>query len=523
MERLASVLRWLAFMVFATGCFAVWWLYRPSSWQESWEAVGLVAKPAWGHRGVRITALLGILATLAARWLSRNPVAIRPRQNIHRTNVSLPASGGKPAQGSASADPVDSLLDRSGRGEPDVDPERLRSRLEALLGKRPDVPGFVDHLLLAAVEARVSDIHLQPLDLSTRLTFRVGGELREVASLPQAHHETIVRRLKVLAGLVTYRSEGPQDGRFTFDSPRGTADLRVSVLPTHHGEKVVLRLVRVGAGLLPMDQLGMGGDLRTRLEALLAEPQGMIVLSGPTGSGKTTTLYSALQHLHETSGATTHLASLEDPIEVELPFISQTQVNRQVGLTFAEALRAVLRQDPNVLMIGEIRDPESAKIAVQAGLTGHLILTSIHAESAVGVSNRLIDLGIEPFMISSALLALVSQRLARCLCSDCRHPAPVAKPVAQRLAASGVAIDGLTFYRSPGCRSCLSKGYRGRRAIFELVVVDSDLRRLIAARTSTDRIYEAAVAAGTVPLLKAAVHDAAQGFLSLEEALRIAG
>lgn len=512
MDRLARILRWLAGGVVAAGGFASWWLFRPSSVGEWLETSLLVLRPASSNPGVWAAIAVVVLSALAARFFDHRPIDIKPRRKVHRATV--PAGGSvEPASGLAA----------SARDPAPADPAKARSRLESLLGKRPDVPAFVDQMLLTAIDVRASDIHLQPLDLSTRLTYRVGGELREVASLPQDQHEAVVRRLKVLAGLVTYRVEEPQDGRFTFDSPRGTADLRVSVLPTHHGEKVVLRLVRVGAGLLPWDELGMPEPLRRQLEALLREPQGLIVLSGPTGSGKTTTLYSALQHLHQARGTTTHLASIEDPIEVELPFISQTQVHRQVGLSFAEALRAVLRQDPNVLMIGEIRDPETAKIAVQAGLTGHLILTSIHAESAAGVCNRLIDLGIEPFMVSSALLATVSQRLPRWLCPDCRHPAAAPEPVAARLAAKGVAIDGLTFYRSEGCRACGGNGHRGRRAIFELVEMNSDLRRLIISRAPTDRIYEAAVRAGTVPLVRAAVLEAAQGSLSLEEATRISG
>ncbi len=520
MDRVARILRWLALGVAAAGGLASWWLFRPSSVAAWLDTFVLVLRPALGNPAVWIAAAVGVLSTLAARFFDVRPVEIRPRRKVHRAGasagvtgvsdaVSAPATKGNPVSEGRTASPSDLA--------------KARSRLELLLGKKPDVPAFVDQMLLTAIAARASDIHLQPLDLSTRLTYRIGGELQEIASLPQNRHEAVVRRLKVLSGLVTYRVEAPQDGRFTFDSPRGTADLRVSILPTHHGEKVVLRLVRVGAGLLPWEQLGMPESLRSRLESLLREPQGLIVLSGPTGSGKTTTLYSALQHLHQDRGTTTHLASIEDPIEVELPFISQTQVFRQVGLSFAEALRAVLRQDPNVLMIGEIRDPETAKIAVQAGLTGHLILTSIHADSAAGVCNRLIDLGIEPFMVSSALLATVSQRLARCLCPDCRHPASVPEPTVARLAAKGVAIDGLTFFRAEGCGACDGKGHRGRRAIFELVEMNGDLRRLITSRAPTDRIDEAAVGAGTVPLARAAVLAAAQGTLSLEEALRVAG
>jgi general secretion pathway protein E len=399
--------------------------------------------------------------------------------------------------------------------------QRFRGPLEAALSGRADIPLFVNRLLAAAALARASDIHLQPLEITTRISMRVSGELEEAAAPPQAHHEAIVRRLKILANLVPYETRKPQDGRFTFDSPRGSVDLRMSVMPTGHGEKVVLRLMQVGESLLRINELGMDPATQQSFEELLRQPQGVIVLTGPTGSGKTTTLYSALQHIHESRGTTTQLATLEDPIEIELPFASQTQIQQATGLGFQDALRAVLRQDPNVVMIGEIRDAESARIAIQAGLSGHLILTSLHADSAVGVFPRLIDLGVEPFLAASALLATVSQRLVRCLCPQCRHSATLNRRQAKALAERRVGSDGLTFYVSEGCRACKNSGIVGRKALFEILRVSPQLRQEVTSKASIEKLQELARAEGMKPLLEAAIAEAAHGTVAIDETLRI--
>ena len=266
--------------------------------------------------------------------------------------------------------------------------------------------------------------------------------------------------------------------------------------------------------------------LRDRYRELLREPQGVLVLTGPTGSGKTTTLYAALEHIHRTRGDTVNIATLEDPIEVDLPFLNQTE--RGPGLSFSDGLRAVLRQDPDVLMIGEIRDRETAQTAVQAGLTGHLILTTLHAESATGVFNRLIDLGVEPFLVASSVLATLSQRLVRRLCPDCRRPTPLKRRVAERLAARGIATADrpggpLAFQAAAGCEACDHRGHRGRQAIFELLATSTALRQLVTAKATTDRIEELARSEGMTPLRELAVAAAAAGEISLDEVLRVAG
>jgi len=497
---LAKLLRWLALLTFLGGAVCLYLLFRPSGWADWTSALRYSLEPALKGPWLPVAAAVAVVATLLARWLDRPVLGKAPARPRAAT----------PAEGMGSVAPTAAHRD-----------DRLRARLEAALAGRADIPLFVDRLLTAAALVRASDIHLQPLELTTRISMRVSGELEEVANTPQAHHEAIVRRLKVLAGLVPYETRKPQDGRFTFDSPRGSVDLRMSVMPTGHGEKVVLRLMRVGEGLLRLDELGMNQTTQQALQELLRESQGLIVLTGPTGSGKTTTLYSALQHIHESRGATTQLATLEDPIEIELPFASQSQIQRATGLTFQDALRSVLRQDPNVVMIGEIRDAESARIAVQAGLSGHLILTSLHADSAVGVFPRLIDLGVEPFLVASALLATISQRLVRRLCSHCRHPAALSRSQTKRLTERRVAADGLTFQVAEGCRACDGSGIAGRRALFEILKVSPQLRQQVTAKASTDRLEELARLEGMKPLLETAIAEAARGTLTLDEALRV--
>ena len=505
---MTRILLWLALATCLAGLGAIYVEYRPTTLMDGYFVLrDRIFAPAAEDPLVILATTVAIVA-----WFSSLD---RDRSSLDRDRSSrsrpAPSNPRRPLPQDHSSDSP----------APKAAPQLSKARLEAALEGRPDIPVFVERLLEAATLARASDIHLQPLERTTRVSFRSGGVLNEVAALPQAHHQDIVRRLKVLAHLVPYESRKPQDGRFTFQSSRGAVDLRMSVVPTSHGEKVVLRLMRIGEGLLKLSDLGLDEARRQRLEALLEEPQGVIVLTGPTGSGKTTSLYAAMDHIHCTRGGTTQLNTLEDPIEIELPFASQTQVQRAAGLDFHEALRSVLRQDPDILMVGEIRDPESAHIAIQAGLSGHLILTSLHADSAVGVFPRLIDLGIEPFLAASAILATVSQRLVRRLCPDCRRPKKPSRDQTRRLTEKRIPIDGLTFYVSEGCRACDGSGFGKRTAIFEVLKVSSAFRQEVTARTATDRLAELARREGNKTLLEAAVEEAARGRISLEEALRV--
>ncbi len=506
MIRAASYLNLLAFGVSLVGVFCFFLTFRPSGGREWLASAADFGPAAFGHPMVAIAAAVAVVATVAARVLDR-PLPIERQKKIHALD---------PAVAQRSLTPLSEAVDdRYSR-------EQLRLRLEGLMRGGGDMIAFVDELLAGAIRCRASDIHIQPREGSTRLALRIEGELTEVALVAETLHAKIVRRLKVLARLVPYKTDEPQDGRFAIEMPASPVDVRVSVLPTQHGEKVVLRLVRPGAGLLELEELGMGAALERAFKELLREPQGLVVLTGPTGSGKTTTLYSALNHLHETRGGTTNIATIEDPVEIELPFLSQTQVDRAKGLDFSAGLRAVLRQDPNVLLLGEIRDSETASIAIQAGLTGHLILTSLHADSTAGVFARLIDVGVEPFLVGSSMLACLSQRLVRRLCPRCRRPARAGREAAARLAEHGISVDGLEFYSGEGCRACNQTGHAGRTAIFEMLRMTPALRHRIASKIPTQEIEAAAIEAGMKPLLATAVEAAASGRISLDEALRVA-
>ncbi len=519
MNRLAKMLRIGALLVAVAGLICLYLDRRPPDLAAVAFAAASLASLAAANVWVLAAAAVAVAAWLAAWLVERAPL----RSQAPAAAVAEPPP--VPIE-MASAPPEPVAL---------APGDEVGPRLTRRLRGEVDVPAFVDELLAAATTAGASDVHVKPTDVESRIAWRVRGELADVVAAPIEHHELIVRRLKIMAELVTYQTDLPQDGRFRLESPLGAVDVRMSVLATRHGEKVALRLARAGHGLVALDRLGMPEPVLEATRELLTERQGLIVLTGPTGCGKTTTLYGSLAHIHEHRGATTSIATIEDPVEIDLPFLSQTQVaqaTRPAGggqtqrLTFAASLRAVLRQDPNVLMIGEIRDAETAHIAVEAGLTGHLILTTLHAESTAGVFNRLIDMGIEPFLASSSVLAALSQRLARRLCRECRQPMPREQATVQRLIRHGItrtAAESLSFYSAPGCEACGHSGVSGRTAIFELLRLTPPLRDLIAAKATTQRIEEAALGEGMTPLFKAAVLEAVEGNVSLDEALRVAG
>ncbi len=400
--------------------------------------------------------------------------------------------------------------------------ELLRRELASIMqAPQPDMIAFVDALLRGAVRVRASDVHLHPLEGGTDISYRVHGVLTEVMRFPREQHKQLVSRLKVLSRITIFHTDRPQDGHFVLDLSAGTADIRVSVLPTNHGERVVLRLGNVGVALPDLGNIGMPEPLLGRLRALCDRPQGIIFLTGPTGSGKTTTIYAALAHIKESRRQTTQIVTIEDPVEYDVPFLTQTQVNNQVGLTFAAGLRSILRQDPNVIMVGEIRDAETAHIAVQAGLTGHQIVTTVHAESAAGAFNRLIEMGVEPFLLASASLASVSQRLVRALCEHCRRPTPCTADETNQLDRLGEPAEG--FFTAPGCEHCDHTGYAGRLAFFEMLEVTDEVRELMNTKVPTAHIHAAAIAGGMVPLVHAGLQLARQGSTSLREVLRVAG
>jgi general secretion pathway protein E len=385
----------------------------------------------------------------------------------------------------------------------------------------PDIIVFMDALMDGAIRVGASDVHIHPLEAGTRIAFRVHGVLEEVLTFPRVQHPRLINRVKVLAKLTLYKLDKPQDGHFPFTTQEGPADIRVSILPTNHGEAVALRIARTGVKLPRLTALGFPSALMERYQQILGLPQGVIFVAGATGSGKTTSLYASLGYIKESRGELTRIATIEDPVEFDVPLFAQTQVNAEQGFTFAQGLRSVLRQDPNVIMVGEIRDPETARTAIQAGLSGHLILTTVHANSASGVFNRLIEMGAEPFLLASATAATISQRLVRALCPHCRQPAPISPEEVARLDSMGLASG--TFYGAVGCQRCGGSGYLGRTAIYEMLVVTPAIRDAISAKLPTPQLQEIARKEGMVPLLAAGVERARAGMTTLREVFRVVG
>ncbi|MBX3129654.1 MAG: type II/IV secretion system protein [Polyangiaceae bacterium] len=397
-----------------------------------------------------------------------------------------------------------------------------RRRIEECAEGRGHVVELLDELLKGAVRAQASDVHVSPSADGVRLTLRVQGQLHEVAALPLEFAPLLATRIKVLARLDTV-ARTPQDGRLVTGVEGGNIEARVSTLPTENGERVALRIVRGSRDVLQLDALGFQPDMLGKLEQVLARPQGLLFVTGPVGSGKTTTLYACLEHIARTRGRTTTLVTLEDPIELELPFATQTQMHPKAGMTFASVLRSVLRQDPNVLMLGEIRDRETAEIAMQAGLTGHLILTTVHGQSTAGVFARLVDVGVEPFVLASATLGCLSQRLVRTLCLACRAQQRPERLVVDRFASLGVTLDDSPQWHAVGCDFCRGQGYVGQVPIAELLVMDDALRAAVHARRATDDVHRLARDAGMRALVSDGLRRVSSGETSLSEVLRVAG
>ncbi len=399
----------------------------------------------------------------------------------------------------------------------------VRRRLAATTHEAPDVVAAFNELVRGAVKVSASDIHVSPTPDALKLTYRVHGTLHEVALLDPAVQAPLVTRVKVLARLDTYVKNAPQDGRLVMELDEGSIEARVSTLPTEGGERVVLRLVRGSRAVPDLDSLGFSEEVAAGMVDLVSRPQGLLFVTGPVGSGKTTTLYASLKQISRSRGRTTTLVTLEDPIELELPFATQTQMHPKAGMTFAGTLRSVLRQDPNVLMVGEIRDQETAEIAMQAGLTGHLILTTVHGQSAAGVFARLIEMGIEPFILSSATLGCLSQRLVRTLCTACRREAAPDAMVRERFSSAGIVIPAGVYYEHVGCDFCEGQGFTGRLPIAELMLLNEPIRRAIHARQPTNELHQVAMSEGMTPLLRDGLSRAQRGETSLMEVLRVAG
>jgi type IV pilus assembly protein PilB len=376
---------------------------------------------------------------------------------------------------------------------------------------------IVNLIMVQAIREKASDIHIEPFQNSLKLRYRVDGDLAAAESPPKALQLAITSRIKILAGLNIAERRVPQDGRFRVKVMGKEVDLRVSVLPTSHGEKVVIRILDKTALTGSIDQMGLDEETLLKFRKAIDAPHGMILVTGPTGSGKTTTLYSVLQELNNPQY---NIVTVEDPIEYELNGINQVSVRNDIGLDFASALRSILRQDPDIVMVGEIRDNETADIAVKAALTGHQVLSTLHTNDAAGAITRLDDMGIEPFLISSSILMTCAQRLVRKICTNCREEFMPEPEIFTRLGVEPKAET--VFYRGSGCDRCKGRGYLGRLAIIEALTVTEAVRRLIMKRASAAVIKNQAVTEGMKTLRMAGIDKALEGQTTLEEVLRVA-
>jgi general secretion pathway protein E len=375
---------------------------------------------------------------------------------------------------------------------------------------------FVNTLLTQAIKDRASDIHIEPFEKELVVRFRIDGVLYEIVKPPPRLQASIVSRVKIMSGLDIAEKRIPQDGRIRIRMAGREIDLRVSTLPVRHGERVVMRILEKGA-VFSLDTIGMDAETLAVFRKNIIKPHGILLVTGPTGSGKTTTLYSGLAEINSPE---LNILTIEDPIEYELKGIGQTQVNTKIKLTFASALRAHLRQDPDVIMVGEIRDKETADNAVQASLTGHLVLSTLHTNDAAGAFTRLIDMGVEPFLVSSSLLMVLAQRLVRRLCSQCKEPMVF---TADDLidVGGGDELIGRTAYRAKGCPACLNTGYRGRSGIYEILTVTDRIKHLVNAQADAGSIKKVAMAAGMKTLRHDGLRKVLMGETSLDEVLRV--
>jgi len=376
----------------------------------------------------------------------------------------------------------------------------------------------VNVIIQQAIKDRASDIHVEPDRRGVRIRYRIDGVLHEVMRVPKYVHAPLVSRIKIMGDMNIAERRIPQDGRIHIRHEGKDFDLRVSSLPTVFGEKVVMRILDQSSVLIGLNKLGMLGETQAQLESIMVQPNGMILSTGPTGSGKTTTQYSILNKINSVEK---NILTIEDPVEYQLPGLSQVHVNRKAGLTFASAMRSFLRQDPDIIMVGEIRDLETAETAVQASLTGHLVLSTLHTNDAPSAVTRLMDMGVEPFLIASSVIGILAQRLSRRICQNCREPY---KPPAEALHRVGFNVDDMenvVFYRGRGCEQCRHTGYRGRTGVFEMMLFNEEIADLTVKRAPLSEIRNAALANGMKSLKLDGFQKVLEGQTTVEEVMRV--
>jgi len=420
--------------------------------------------------------------------------------------------------------------------------DRLASELEEpedLLEVTDEAPiiRLVNSLLFEAIKDRASDIHFEPYEKELVVRYRIDGVLYNILTPPKRFQSSIISRIKIMANLDIAEKRLPQDGRIGIKIAGRAVDIRVSVVPTAHGERVVMRLLDKGTRLFGLEEVGLDANQLRIMDQLIHMSHGILLVTGPTGSGKTTTLYGALSKINSTD---INIITIEDPIEYQIKGIGQIQINPKINLTFANGLRSILRQDPDVIMVGEIRDAETAEIAIHASLTGHLVFSTLHTNDAAGAITRLVDMGIEPFLVSSSLIAIVAQRLVRLLCPECRQgyrpvadelaklglikhlpsPSGPAWPAGRRTAADQ-ADRQVTLYRGVGCDHCMKTGYRKRTGIYEILLLDDEIRSLILSKTDANTIRNRAMEKGMLTLRQDGARKVLSGLTTTEEVLRV--
>lgn len=395
-------------------------------------------------------------------------------------------------------------------------------RMGELIKEAP-IAKIVTTILEFAMKSRSSDVHIEPMEGRTRVRYRIDGILHEKLVLPRRIHEALISRIKILAGMKIDEKRIPQDGRFNFRTEVEEVDLRVSTLPTAFGEKVVMRLLKKSGGVPTLPELGLRGRALKNLEEAILRPHGIILVTGPTGSGKTTTLYSVLSRI---STVKVNVVTIEDPVEYQIAGVNQVQINPLAGLTFASGLRAFLRQDPNVIMVGEIRDQETTDLATQAALTGHLVFSTLHTSSAAGALPRLLDMKAEPYLLASTMTCIVAQRVARKICQTCRKPyepvPEIVKDIKDILGKLWAPEGKIMLYKGEGCEECGRTGYRGRMGIFEVLPVSEKIGRLILERAPAVDIEKQAEEEGMITMKQDGYLKVVEGLTTIDEVLRVA-